>query len=124
ARRRALRGHLRSPRGGSQRGRRLLGISGILILALVFAVLDRAVEQLERENPGSVSKWFRLDWQDVLRAGRLPVVKPVAVVLVAFPVLGDLTSRIDQTTPGFEFIWLGGATSLIAFGLTWLRCPS
>ena len=102
----------------------LLGISGILILSLVFAVLDRIVERFQRDNPGSVSGWFRLDWQYVLRAGRLPAVKPVAVILVAFPVLGDLTSKIDQTTPGFTFIWLGGVTSLIAFGLTWLRCPS
>jgi hypothetical protein len=102
----------------------LLGISAVIVLFLVFAVLDRVVEQLKREDPDAVSKWFRLDWQYVLRAGRLPAVKPVAVVLVAFPVLGDLTSSIDETTPGFWFIWLGGVASLLAFVLTWLRCPS
>jgi hypothetical protein len=102
----------------------LLGGSGVIIFALIFATLDRVVERMRLDYPRAVSKWFRLDWQYILRAGRLPAIKPVVVVLVAFPVLGGLTSTINLTTPGFKFIWLGGVTSLMAFALTWLRCPS
>jgi hypothetical protein len=74
--------------------------------------------------PRQVSPWFRFDWQYVLATGRLPALKPVAVVLAVAPVVGNLTQVVAIGTTGFWLIWAASVTSLIAFGVTRLRCPA
>jgi hypothetical protein len=88
-------------------------VGGTLLMALSVVGEGRLLSSSKAPQP--VSKWFYLDWQYVLRAGRLPIVKPIAVLLVAFPAFSDLTAQFTADTPGFSLIWLGS----IAFTAIW-----
>ncbi len=83
-------------------------------------------------RPNPVSPWFRFDWQYVLSAGRLPAFKPVAFVLALMPILKDLPAVIPKEVATFVpinvttfwLLWGASVSSLIAFGITRVRCPS
>ncbi|TDW31884.1 hypothetical protein EV128_108211 [Rhizobium azibense] len=63
-------------------------------------------------------------WQHILSTGRLPAFKPVAIVLAAAPLVANVAIVAPLSTPGFWFIWSGSVMSLLAFAVTWVRCPA
>jgi hypothetical protein len=84
------------------------------------------------KRPVPVSAWFRFDWHYVLAAGRLPAVKPVVFVLALMPILKDLPTVIPKEVATFAplnlatfwLLWGASVSSLIAFAITRVRCPS
>jgi hypothetical protein len=73
--------------------------------------------------PKPVSPRYRLDWQYVLSTGRLPAFKPVALVLAAMPLLNDFSAVVPIKTEHFWLLWFASVTSLLAFVITFFRCP-
>jgi hypothetical protein len=65
--------------------------------------------------------WF--DWQYVLKTGRLPAFKPVAIVITAAPLIGNINQVVSISTTGFWIMWSASVASLAAFGLSSYFCP-
>lgn len=76
-----------------------------------------------RFTPKPVSKWFLLDWQFILATGRMPVLKPAAVVISALPIVTDIAQVIPISTTGFWLFWVASILSLCSVALTYIFCP-
>jgi hypothetical protein len=71
-----------------------------------------------------VSKWFRFDWQYILKTGRLPAFKPVTFILAGMPMVVEIARIVSINTTGFWLLWCASIASLLAFAVTFVRCPA
>jgi len=107
----------------------LLGSLYLLIAGAGQWSVDAALAHRASAGPDGrglrpVSEWFRLDWQYILKTGRLPGLKPAAFVLAAMPAVTDIFKIVHLGTIGFWLIWGAGIASLLALAVTQLRCPA
>ncbi|MCR6672720.1 hypothetical protein [Devosia ginsengisoli] len=77
----------------------------------------------DQKPPKPVSRWYFFDWQYVLKIGRLPILKPAALVITAAPLVGNIGQVAAISTTGFWYMWWASVLSLAAFGITKISCP-
>lgn len=77
----------------------------------------------DSEPPKTVSRWYNLDWQYVLKVGRTPALKPTAIIIAVAPIVGNIGQVTSISATGFWLMWGASVSSLVAFIIAFFACP-